>query len=65
MHDRRHHFKGVCTQGDIIPPKMQLFVWQDKIDDLIEDKERSMRAKDQQFEEAKEQVMCMFCICLI
>jgi len=24
MHDRRHHFKGVCTQGDIIPPKMQL-----------------------------------------
>jgi len=25
---------------------------------LIEDKERSTRAKDQQFEEGKEQVMC-------
>jgi len=35
-------------------------VWQDKIDDLIEDKERSMRAKDQQFEEAKEQVMLYY-----
>jgi len=52
-------WQSVVTSASIIDIYLfrAIAVWQDKIDDLIYDKDQSVQTKDQQFEEGKEQVI--------